>query len=319
MTQRINCYECDGRILNYRRPLNCTICHHTFHYKCQQLSKRHIENIFDMENQNFWTCRSCTANIFPLINENIATTTSTTEKIGNIKCNSCLKILGKKHTKCDTCNELVHKRCSAGALGCKKCARETFPGYDYLTEIFNPFSHDSEINNICASLTNEIQGTDLWNTISHNLENCKYTELKDISPSRDSELKVLSLNISSLKKHLHKIIDKIDQYQNFDVLCFNETSCDPEKLPFGATELTLEGFHDPVLQKPCRDSTRGGGLAIYVNKNMCAETSIKTLNELSSADDPSLGEFLFVEIDMGKNAKNIVLDCAFSRIFEYTV
>ena len=95
MTQRINCYECDGRILNYRRPLNCTICHHTFHYKCQQLSKRDVGNIFDMENQNFWTCRSCTANIFPLINENIATTTSTTEKIGNINCNSCLKILGK--------------------------------------------------------------------------------------------------------------------------------------------------------------------------------------------------------------------------------
>ena len=97
MNQRRNCYQCDGRIINYRPPLNCTICHHEFHYKCQQLSKRDAENILNCENQNFWTCYSCTADIFPLINENITTsTTPTIENSENINCHFCQRLLGKK-------------------------------------------------------------------------------------------------------------------------------------------------------------------------------------------------------------------------------
>ena len=55
------------------------------------------------------------------------------------------------------------------------------------------------------------------------------------------------------------------------MLCFNETNCNPENLPFGGTELGLENFHRPFFQSPARSSNRGGGLAIYVNKNLTSE------------------------------------------------
>ena len=52
----------------------------------------------------------------------------------------------------------------------------------------------------------------------------------------------------------------------FDVLCLNETSTAVEELPFGGMELEIDGFHAPFVQNPIRASARGGGLAIYVNK-----------------------------------------------------
>ena len=143
MNQRRNCALCDRRILNYRRPLNCNICHHEFHYKCQQLSKRDADNILDSENQNFWSCHKCTADIFPLINDNSALAAPIIE---NNSCHCCQRILGKRYNKSHTCDKLVHKRCFVGDLGCKNCARETFPGYEHsaFTEIFNPFDYNSE-------------------------------------------------------------------------------------------------------------------------------------------------------------------------------
>ena len=118
---------------------------------------------------------------------------------------------------------------------------------------------------------------------------------------------MFKVHINSLKSNLRKIIENIDHYKKFNVLCFNETSCNPDHLPFGINELNLDGFYEPVVQKPTRDSSRGGGLAIYVNQNLCPEHSIKILNDLSSADDVKTGEFLFVEIAMGKTTKNIIL------------
>ena len=242
----------------------------------------------------------------PLINDN---STLTAPIIENNSCHCCQRLLGKKYNKCNICDKLVHKRCFVGDLGCKSCAREIFPGYEYsaFTEIFNPFDHNSEINNICSSSIYDTQDSEVWNNISHNLVNCKYTELSNITPSRNSEFKLLSLNIRSLKSNFHKIVDNIEHYKKFDALCLNETSCDPDKVPFGISELNLEGFHEPIIQKPTRVSARGGGLAIYINNNLCPESSIKILSDLSSADDVKLGEFLFIEIDMGKHTKNIIL------------
>jgi len=89
-------------------------------------------------------------------------------------------------------------------------------------------------------------------------------------------------------------------------LCFNETCCSTEKLPFGGTELELEPFHPPLIQSPARESNRGGGLIIYINKKLCSIDSFKILNNLSENDDFSHGEFLFVEITR-QNNKNIVV------------
>ena len=257
MNNRNLCAKCDKRLINYRRPLNCSNCRRDFHYKCQKLSKRDSEIILDSENQNFWTCSNCIEDLFPLIDDDnvISTDINIIDTIKNTNCHCCQKILGKKYNKCHTCDKLVHKRCLLGNIGCKNCARETLPGYELstYTEIFNPYDHNSEINNICSNPNSNDEMTETWNNISNIIVNCNYIELSNINSSRNSEFKVLCLNIQSLKSNFYNI----DDYKKFDALCFNETSCDPDNLPFGTNELKLEGFHDPVVQKPTRTSTRG--------------------------------------------------------------
>ena len=75
------------------------------------------------------------------------------------------------------------------------------------------------------------------------------------------------MNIRSLNGKITEIRDNVSHYAKFDVLCLNETNCDPKNLPFGGNELELEGFHAPILQAPARSSGKGGGLAIYIKKN----------------------------------------------------
>ena len=82
--------------------------------------------------------------------------------------------------------------------------------------------------------------------------------------------------------------DEIDQYIKFDILCFNETSCDPDKSAGGIADFELEGFQTPILQKPSRASGKGGGLAIYINKNTCSADDFKTLYQLCSNGTPRL-------------------------------
>ena len=85
------------------------------------------------------------------------------------------------------------------------------------------------------------------------------------------------------------------------VLCFNETNCDPDKLPFGANELNIVGFHPPIVQAPSRDSGKGGGLITYVSENVCTLNEYEPLDNLSNNSDPKEGEFLFIKIKSCKN------------------
>ena len=55
------------------------------------------------------------------------------------------------------------------------------------------------------------------------------------------------------------------------------------------------------------ETSRGGGLAIYINSRKFNEDSTKILHNISSAISPENGEFLFVEIDTGPKNKNIII------------
>ena len=145
-----------------------------------------------------------------------------------------------------------------------------------------------------------------WSTYSDLLDNCKYFEPNGVKCRISGELKVFSLNIRSLKEKIATLNDDIDNFSKFDVLCFNETNCSPDKLPFEGKELELKNFHPPIIQNPARASSRGGGLAIYLNKELCSVSDYKILTNLSQNSDPAKGEFLFVEIAR-KNNKNIII------------
>ena len=148
----------------------------------------------------------------------------------------------------------------------------------------------------------------MWQKASENLINCKYSNIDKITGKRDNEIKVLSLNIRSLNKTFSKLIDMQSSLTKFDIQCFNETSCSTDKLPFGVSELEIEGFHTPYLQNPARTSNKGGGLAIYVNKKFCkSATSITIMSDLCHNTSANLGEHFFIEIDTGNKCKNVII------------
>ena len=124
-------------------------------------------------------------------------------------------------------------------------------------------------------------------------------------------IEVFSLNIRSLHKNITDIRENLQQYNKFDVLCINECNCNAENLPFQGSELELEGFHPPFLQAPARASNRGGGLAIYVNKNFCELSDIQVKSDMSYRDDANTGEFQVIEIAINGH-KNAIL-CNFYR------
>ena len=104
---------------------------------------------------------------------------------------------------------------------------------------------------------------------------------------------------------MDRIRDNLEFYTNFDILCFNETNCNMNSLPFEGRELALEGFHEPILQAPARTSSKGGGLAIYVNKNFANAVDI-IVRELVENSSPQGGEFLVIEIKNARTRNTII-------------
>ena len=173
--------------------------------------------------------------------------------------------------------------------------------------LYNPYSSQSSSNRIGDTLESLIE-SEAWQQASDQLLNCHYTKLHTIKPTKQNELKVLFLNIRSLNKNITEIRDNILQYQNFDVLCFNETSCNPENLPGGANDLIIDGFHPPIVQTPARKNNCGGGLAIYISNDTCNPNDIEKIEELSTNNDYNEGEFLFVKIKACKaQSKTIII------------
>ena len=60
-------------------------------------------------------------------------------------------------------------------------------------------------------------------------------------------------------------------------------------------DITIENFHEPHIKSPCRDTGRGGGLAIYVNQRVCNEDDIETIDTNPEPLNTS-GEFQFIKL-----------------------
>lgn len=172
----------------------------------------------------------------------------------------------------------------------------------FTDSVFNPYDSDILMNQIHNGHTtddNDVNDDDLLtDLITEQLNNCKYTMPSKVMQSKPNELKVKSWNIRSIFKNIDYLRENIDHFEKFDIICFNETNCDPDLLPNGINDITLDGFHMPSYKKPSRVSNRGGGLITYVNKRVCDEDDIKTLefsNIITSESAPEL-EYLIIQI-----------------------
>ena len=128
-----------------------------------------------------------------------------------------------------------------------------------------------------------------------------------MASSKHKELKTFNLNIRSLWKHIDKINEISETLKNFDVLCFNETSCNVDKLPHGISDILIEYFHPPIMKSPYRQSNKGGGLATYINKSLCNEEDITRLEDVEPEIPEQNGEFLFVKVANCKGTEKTII------------
>ena len=257
-SKKVTCYGCAKHIQIHKPSLKCEICEHYFCPKCNNLKPSDVKLLKQLNLDRTWSCITCINNIFPFPYSD--TGTSNVIRTTPLQsCHSCTKF-GTMLQTCDICSNLTHAHCFSGPIGCRSCMQDTIPGFnvntcelfcrksEYADKIFNPFDRNSDINNI-GSIDNELGEfeQEAWAPCSNILENCKYYELEKIPCSRAHELKVLSLNIRSINDKVCSIRDDINHYSKFDILCFNETCCSIDRLPFGGKELELEPFYPSIV------------------------------------------------------------------------
>ena len=320
------CVKCEKKVQKHKTIIKCCICNNSYHPKCHFLTPVDIDTLINNGFYDSWSCNGCNVEAIPLnyFDDSITNTSQIIKNrtvISAINCHTCSK-LGSRMKICDMCDNKSHKRCHSGEMGCKKCLREIYPGYDlenYFTlthdpnfsntALFNPYDFEDNANNIGVADSEDPEALaeqETWAPYSKRLISCNYEQPDSIGKTKEGELRTLTLNIRSVIKNISQIRDNMAFYSKFDIICLNEAMCNEDLLPFEGKELMLENFHQPIVQKPARDSSRGGGLVVYLNKNLCNESDFKKMDELCDNNDYTCGEFLFLEI-VRTNNKNIII------------
>ncbi len=317
-----SCNNCNTRIPQNRPILICCICNEFKHYKCNNLSKNEAWDIISNNEMGTWNCQDCYEQIFPNYADEplIIPTKPARPRIPDQQltdCPTCNRPCSSNFTSkisiCSWCDRPCHNKCFKNSLGCISCCNDIIPGYNYEAHqlngslfrnkaLFNPYSQSELVNQIGSSIENEEEAP-VWAEIARKLNKCRYIDAKSVTLSKNNELKTLSLNVRSLSKAITEVRENIDSFQKFDVLCFCETSLDINNLPNGIEDVLIDGFYNPTITKPARDSNKGGGLAVYVNRRVCGETDIIKLelnltNEASITSSAPAGEYLFVKISI---------------------
>ena len=304
---KIACNICKRKVHAHKPSLFCNKCSTVSHFQCNDISKSQCISL--IQNKSPWTCTKCIP----------SNPTLEKPKPFSKQCSSCDTKVGPRYAICQWCDSPCHiKKCYRGELGCEACARSMIPSLDYeayqLNDDYLPANnvrYNPHENLECITDINSQEGR-FWNTYSNTLQNCTYVKPNKICESSKSNINVYSQNIRSLTKNIEPLRENHKTYSKFDILCFNETGCDPENCPFGITDLELDGFHPPILQKPCRSNRKGGGLAIYVNKHTCGPHDFKIKENLCQCDTPAKGEFLAVELSVKKAVhRNFIILCTY--------
>ncbi len=318
--RRIKCDLCTVKIPKYQPKLVCSMCKSIKHLKCQGLSKSDVRSMIDDSFE--WTCYQCISQILPITA--CPSATHKTSRNSNTprfksKCSSCdgYSYSPKNVEMCHWCNENVHRKCCRGALGCLTCCQSMIPGanvhnyellgdYNYKNnQTFNPY-HNSHLTMQIGDLIENEASSNIWQDISDFLVKCSYKRPSHNNVPKEDELDILSLNIQTLNKKMNSLRENVSSLEKHDIICFQETNCIVEKLPNGLNDLLLEGFHEPLVLPPIRASGRGGGLAIYVNKRVCDDTNIESL-DINPEPENTSGEFQFIKIKECKGTQKSVV------------
>ncbi len=80
-------------------------------------------------------------------------------------------------------------------------------------------------------------------------------------PIQLNELKIIHLNVRSIRDKLDILQAELEQY---DIICLTETWLHAK---IKTSDIIIPGFHPPFRKDR---TTRGGGVAVYVKNNLCA-------------------------------------------------
>ena len=321
-----HCNRCDIRIPKYRPLLLCSICKETKHYKCNNMSKNEASTIIMNGYMAYWTCQDCITSLFPatLYKQTIKNIHDTTKHdVIPVMCAACNKPCSCNQTincqTCGWCEKPCHKKCIKNSLGCLDCCNNMIPGYNYEayqinnslhtntnSVVFSPYDHTCLFNQIGDKMHVEEEGP-VWSEIANQLKTCKYIEAKNIKMGRTNELKIMSLNIRSLNKNIDYIRENLNEFNKFDILCFNETNCNVDCLPNGLNDIVIDGFHTPFTQNPNRASNKGGGLSIYVHQRVCDNTDLELLDlklDSTTTNRSPNCEYIFLKVNIRQTNRN---------------
>ena len=318
--KRQKCDKCSTKIPKTHPKLYCTSCNKIKHLACQNLTKADANHIINLKLP--WTCKDCIFQILPINACSVPKRDkATAPNKFKIQCSACdgFSYSPKNVRKCEYCEQQVHAKCWNQTLGCTKCCEDIIPGFHFYSyellgdpylknnKTYNPYINAHYTQQIGELLENEDECNQAFSHASELLINCKYKQPSVVSPPNDFELSTFSLNIRTLVNKIGTLRENISLYEKFDVLLFNETNCIEEKLPNGISDITLPGFHDPILQSPIRSTGKGGGLAIYVNKRVCNDAD--NIMPFSPCSEPqnSCGEFQFVKLQECKGHRKTVI------------
>ena len=126
------CDNCNVRVPKYRPKLICSECKVYKHYRCQKLSKNDAINIIHDSNI-VWTCYDCLISSLPVNACAIVKNRGVADRSPQVKfkCGCCGGYSCKLQNlvSCFWCQELCHKKCINGDLGCNNCCTELIPGF----------------------------------------------------------------------------------------------------------------------------------------------------------------------------------------------
>ena len=83
-------------------------------------------------------------------------------------------------------------------------------------------------------------------------------------------------------------------------------------MPNGIEDLNLEGFHPSIIQKPARKTCKGGGLSMYLNKNLCNEDDFEIFDLPDFEHSTINGEFMLVKL---RRCKRLNKMCIVGNIY----
>ena len=323
--ETVKCGKCLTRIPPSRRNLICHICSQIKHHKCQNLTKSDVDAIIGTPGYK-WSCFECLSAILPINacftssyqNSSVTLSHNTSTRI-KVTCYACrgMSYSERNISTCPWCEKICHNKCIKGALGCLKCCDFMIPGHKHYAyelldvdshvnnAVFNPYDRSSFVNYIGDQINSAEENDEIWAALADKLDRCKYRSPSEIKRPQNDELGMLSLNIRSIHKNFDRIIDSIVEYQKYDIINLNETSCNIENFPNGLDHLLIEGFHPPFHQAPARASHRGGGLLTYINQRVCSADDIECIS-LDLQPDLA-GEILVTKIKSCKKFKNTLL------------